>query len=415
MASPALLLNTTFFFHNKSHHPLVSVPLLTHRRACPQGKYGAHHCWHEIPCLPMMDSTGKFYVRTKAKIHDGGEPDPVLQIQTLTRYPIQELSGKVVLVRFDSALLLRESTDGQIPSDNRAHLTIKYLYNAGARVRLVSDWGPSKTGVLSSVESVADYLSSVLHLKVVPETGIGHTQPKVEELERPEIRLLENLSKFREEPANCPIFTEKLSSGVDIFVNDAFSQSHKVLASTVGVARFCYASVAGFQFEEELSLVTEISKKTRQPYVAIIGGSNLVKKAAALHHLASICDGLVFAGRITFQIMHALGFPVPSSYVECSAVEDASKIIRLAQNRNIPILFPKDFWCTNDFLPELCDLFPSNKVLNGWTPIGLGPCTLDEIFTLLSKSKVRRFCGLDQLNSMHPGGILLGHLSWLQC
>lgn len=96
-----------------------------------------------------------------------------------------------------------------------------------------------------------------------------------------------------------------------------------------------------------------------------IGGSNLLKKSTALCCLASVCDGLVFIGRMAFQIMHALGYPVPSSFLEHGAVGDVSKIINLAQDRNIPILFAKDFWCVNDFLPELYDLLPSNGILNG--------------------------------------------------
>lgn len=84
------------------------------------------------------------------------------------------------------------------------------------------------------------------------------------------ILLFENLSKFREEFSNCLEFAEKLASGVDIFVNDAFSQSHKILASNVGVARFCYASVAGFHFEEDLSRLMEATKTNKTPYVAIV-------------------------------------------------------------------------------------------------------------------------------------------------
>lgn len=118
---------------------------------------------------------------------------------------------------------------------------------------------------------ISDYLSSVVQLKVVPVNGISCLrQPKIEQIKRVDIFLLENLSNFSEELSNCSTFAEKLSSGVDIFVNDAFSQCHKVLASTVGVTRFCYASIAGFQFEEELSLVREITRSNGQPYIAIV-------------------------------------------------------------------------------------------------------------------------------------------------
>lgn len=84
------------------------------------------------------------------------------------------------------------------------------------------------------------------------------------------ILLLDNLSQFKEEPANCKEFARLLSSGVDIFVNDAFSQSHRVLASTVAISRFCYASIAGFHFEAVLSQLKNITKTSQNPYVAIV-------------------------------------------------------------------------------------------------------------------------------------------------
>ncbi|XP_077222129.1 phosphoglycerate kinase 1, chloroplastic-like [Tasmannia lanceolata] len=221
---------------------------------------------------------------------------------------------------------------------------------------------------------ISDYLSSVLQLKVVPTTGIsGYTESKFRELEKADVLLLDNLSQFREEAANCTKFSKKLLLGVDIFVNDTFSRSHKMLASAVGVARSCYASVAGFCFEAELSQLMEVTKTARQPYISIIGGGRLAEKAAALCYLGSKCDRLVFVGRMAFPIMHALGMPVSLSFVEHGAIRDALEIIQLAKSRSIPILFLKDFWCMNDSLPKLLDIFPSDGIISGWTPVNLRP------------------------------------------
>lgn len=92
----------------------------------------------------------------------------------------------------------------------------------------------------------------------------------MEGLEKADIFLLENLSEFKEEVANCSKFAQMLSSGVDIFVNDSFSQSHKILASTVGVTRFCHSCVAGFYFEESLCQLKKVAETSRNPYVAVV-------------------------------------------------------------------------------------------------------------------------------------------------
>lgn len=76
-------------------------------------------------------------------------------IQTLTEFPKQQLFAKVVLVRFDSTLLLREELNVNSRSVSLAFLTIKYLYEAGARIILVSDWEDEIGSKLVDVESVA--------------------------------------------------------------------------------------------------------------------------------------------------------------------------------------------------------------------------------------------------------------------
>jgi len=88
--------------------------------------------------------------------------------------------------------------------------------------------------------------------------------------EKENIYLLENIYNMKDEVANCLKFSRVLSSGVDIFVNDSFSNSHKVLASTVGVTRFGYACIAGFHFKEKLRLVKNLAEANKKPYVAIV-------------------------------------------------------------------------------------------------------------------------------------------------
>ncbi|OVA18017.1 Phosphoglycerate kinase [Macleaya cordata] len=324
-----------------------------------------------------------------AKVWNGEQLDAFPHVQTLRQFPKEELSGKIVMVRFDSTILLREALDSDTSSTNSALFTIKYLFHGGAKVLIVSNWGRSNDSMwLLSTETVADYLSSALQLKVVPANWVSvNSQSKVEELEKADVLLFENLSNFREELANCSVFAEKLSSGVDIFVNDAFSQSHKMLASTIGVSRYCYASVAGFCFEKELDEVMEVMRTPKRPYFAIIGGGNLFHKVDALQFLASKCDGLVFVGMMAFQIMHGLGLPVPSNFVEHCAVEYSLKIIQLAHERNIPVLLPKDFWCVNKCVPKQLRIFPANGILDGWEPVDLGPISLDEITSFLSNCK----------------------------
>lgn len=117
---------------------------------------------------------------------------------------------------------------------------------------------------------ISEHLSLVLGVNVVPSQCLSHYSPPTEALETMKVLLLENLSEFKGEVCNSLEFAETLSSGVDVFVNDSFSQSHKILASTVGVTRFCYSSIAGFQFEESLRKLKNAVESDKRPHIAIV-------------------------------------------------------------------------------------------------------------------------------------------------
>ncbi|XP_024317601.1 uncharacterized protein LOC100827995 isoform X3 [Brachypodium distachyon] len=236
-------------------------------------------------------------------------------------------------------------------------------------------------------------MSSLLQVNVIPMNGVPClTSFKKEELAQNDIILFENLLNFRGENANCNDFSQKLASGVGIFVNDSFSLSHKIRASTVGITRFCYASLAGFHFEEELMQLLKTTDTTRRPYIAIIGGSNFLRKTPALHLLASQCDGLFFVGKLAFQIMNGLGIPVPSCLIERNATKEALQLIQIAHNRNIPIYYPTDLQCLNNRNHEKLEIFNSDALLSGlislgWRPVDIGPSTLEKISSLMPSYK----------------------------
>ncbi|KAL1545825.1 phosphoglycerate kinase [Salvia divinorum] len=324
--------------------------------------------------------------------YDSGKFAVFPSVQFLRNFPRNELFGKVVMVRFDTLILLQGMKEHK-PLPENAFSTIRYLYNSRAKVILAGSWNESANpkvhmeGSLST-KSVADFLSSMLELEVVPVKHIsGFMHIDVDDIKKPSILLIENLFCFKGERANCSEFAKELTSGVDIIVNDAFSESHKVLASTVGAARFCNSCIAGFYFEEGLYKLKKIIKITERPYMAIIGGSKLADKAAALQSLVSTCDGLVFVGNMAFQIMHARGTPIPMKLVETGALEEAARIVNSAKSRNIPVVLPQDVWCITDHVSENIQIASVHSIPEGWQPVDIGPRSLEEMSYFLSESK----------------------------
>ncbi|XP_070035807.1 uncharacterized protein LOC107802987 isoform X7 [Nicotiana tabacum] len=341
--------------------------------------------------LEVADHADLHSLPDEAEACDGRDSDILPHVQTLRNFPEEELMGKVVMVRLDLTILLREQKKKH-SSAARVISTIKYLHNAGAKLVLISSWSPKADSQLLKLERVAEFLSSELELKVIPvELGSGLEQSLMEDGHNSDILLLENLSQFKQEQANCSEFARRLSSGVDIFVNDAFFQSHKILASNVGITSFCYSSIAGFHFDEGMSQLKKIIKMNKWPYYAIIGGANLAGKAAALQFLASRCDGFIFVGDAAFQIMHAFGLPVPMELVEQESLEAADMLLEAAKARGVKIVLPKDFWCVNDHYPLQMKTFPANHIMDGWKPVDVGPNTLEEMISVLSRCKAYPF------------------------
>ncbi|KAK4348494.1 hypothetical protein RND71_031249 [Anisodus tanguticus] len=310
--------------------------------------------------LELVDNADLHSFRDEAEACDGRDSDILPHVQTLRNFPGEELTGKVVMVRLDLTILVREKKKRQSPAA-RVISTIKYLHKAGAKLILISSWSPRADSRLLKLERIAE-----LELKVIPvELGSRFEHSQMEDRHKSDILLLENLSQFKQEQANCLEFARRLSSGVDIFVNDAFFQSHKILASNVGITSFCYASIAGFHFDEGMSQLKKIIEMNKRPYYAIIGGDNLAGKTSALQFLASRCDGLVFVGDAAFQIMHAFGLPVPTELVEQESLEVAHMLVEAAKARGVQIILPKDFSCLSDHYPLQMKIFPANHIMDG--------------------------------------------------
>lgn len=148
-----------------------------------------------------------------------------------------QLRNKTVLVRVDYNVILATNTNGALEVVNDARIqdsleTIRYLVDANAKIILCSHLGrpEGKYNASYSLKPVANRLKTLL--KEIPlefvEECIGK---EVEEAKRNllpgHILLLENLRFHAEEEQNEPTFTAELCSLVDIYINEAFSASHR--------------------------------------------------------------------------------------------------------------------------------------------------------------------------------------------
>ena len=203
---------------------------------------------------------------------------------------IKNLKNKTVLLRVDFNVPVK---NGKIEDDFRIKKTlptIKFLQKKGAKIILISHL-TEKGG---SLRPIAKYLK----IKFIPDLQPG-------KIKNGEVVLLENLRNYSGEEKNDKSFAKKLVSLADLYVNDAFSVSHRSHASIIGVPKYL-PSCAGLLFENELKNLTAVFKP-KHPFLLILGGVKFETKLAVLNKFLNIADQIFIGGAL---VVKALQMPI---------------------------------------------------------------------------------------------------------
>ena len=224
--------------------------------------------------------------------------------------------GKKVLVRVDFNITIN---NGAVTEDYRirsAIPTIEYLIKRGAKVILASHLGrPKFRDHNNTLAPVAVRLKEILNRNVdFIDDCIGpEVQSKIDKLNYGSILLLENLRYYSEEQDNDPEFSKSISSLADIYVNDAFSTSHRKHASTYGAVKNFEIRLSGFSLKKEIEYLSMIRYNPKKPFTLVIGGSKIKDKIGALENLLPKADKLLIGGAAAYTFLKAKGFKIGNS------------------------------------------------------------------------------------------------------
>lgn len=224
--------------------------------------------------------------------------------------------GKKVLVRVDFNVTINNATVTEDYRIRSAIPTIEYLIKRGAKVILASHLGrPKFRDHNNTLAPVAVRLKEILNRNVdFIDDCIGpEVQAKIDKLNYGGILLLENLRYYPEEQNNDPEFSKSISSLADIYVNDAFSTSHRKHASTYGAVKNFEIRLSGFSLKKEIEYLSMIRYNPKKPFTLVIGGSKIKDKIGALENLLPKADKLLIGGAAAYTFLKAKGFKIGNS------------------------------------------------------------------------------------------------------
>jgi len=257
-----------------------------------------------------------------------------------------DVKGLRVLLRVDFNVPMQNGIVTNTQRITRVLPTIHTLLERGAKVILLSHLGRPKGKRVAalSLRALLGPLEAMLKPKTVAfaEDCIGKPAAEiVARLNAGEIALLENLRFHEGEEKNDDAFACELAALGDLYINDAFSCSHRAHASVERLAKKLPAA-AGPLLEQELSTLEAMLRNPVRPICAIVGGAKVSTKLAILNHLVCKMDSLAIGGAMANTFLLAQGIEIGKSLAEPDMVEMATAIQSRAKSSGCRLLLPED-------------------------------------------------------------------------
>ena len=295
----------------------------------------------------------------------------------------ENVHDKTVLIRADLNIPM---SNGKILDHTRVERlipTINFLKSSGAKIVICSHLGRPKGKYNKdyTLKPLVEILSNIL------ETNIHFSNSCVDQealdikkiLKAGEILLLENVRFHEEETKNDLSFAKKLSEGCDIFVNDAFSCSHRAHASLHAITNFL-PGYSGVLLDQEMKALTSVLSSPIKPVAALVGGAKISTKINIIQYLITKMDYLIIGGAMANTFLVAQGLDVGKSLFEKDSVSVAKSILNKSKKLNCEIILPIDVVVSKSFEARgNTKIVSSDMIPLDMMALDVGPKTIQKI------------------------------------
>ena len=291
--------------------------------------------------------------------------------------------GKRVLVRVDFNVPMQDGEVTDATRIERACETLEELVGKGAKVVVLSHFGRPK-GKPESSMSLAPLVKPLsralggIDVRFAPDCVGELAHAVVDALPDGGVALLENLRFHAGEEKGDPAFADQLATLGDLYVNDAFSVSHRAHASVTGLAERL-PPYAGRLMQAELEALTAALGGAERPTAAVIGGAKVSSKLDVLGHVLDRVDVLIIGGGMANTFLNAQGTNVGKSLCEHDLAATARAILAKAEARNVAIVLPDDVVVATEFKAGAkTRTVPADAVHADEMILDVGPATVEK-------------------------------------
>jgi len=298
------------------------------------------------------------------------------------------LNQKKILLRLDLNVPL---SNGKITDTTRIDKilpTINFLLKNNAKVVILSHIGRPRGKVVSelSLKPICESLKNKLkkNIKFISKNIKEVNSIDLFDNYDEKIVILENLRFYEEEEKNDTEFAKHLASLADVYVNDAFSCSHRAHASTFEITKFI-PSYAGLQLNLEIDALNKITSEIKKPITCIIGGSKISSKINIIKNLIPKFDNIIIVGGMANNVLKFKGHNIGKSIQEDNCDKIIEEIFSLSVKKNCKIIYPEDVTVGKNLngSPEIKEL---NDVLEDELILDIGPKSIKNINNIIEKS-----------------------------
>jgi len=299
---------------------------------------------------------------------------------------LSKIKGKTVFLRVDFNVPISGGRVSDTTKIEKLKTNINSLLNEKCKVILASHLGrPQKKGrdglslkpVKKISEKILEHEIDFLDINDETKNNVKNSKQK--------LIMLENLRFDSGEESNSKEYAKLLSSFADVYINEAFSCSHRSHASIDSITDFLDA-YAGSTIIDEVEALEKVFLNSKKPVACLIGGSKISTKIDLIINLMPKMDFMIIGGAMANNFFKHEGFNIGKSLIEQNIETTIKSIYQESKRHECELILPIDVICSKKF-----DQAGENKKLSEVNDddiiLDIGIESTDKIDSILQKSK----------------------------